>query len=118
MSSDEDGSDLMASFKRGKGSAAATRKQASVSPGMFFSEDESSGGENDAPGSRPRTADRRVAVCVKVPAVRNRSEYTYYEPKTIVDRVLREFTRKGEIMYDVDLSTGHSRSVSPSQSRS
>jgi hypothetical protein len=112
MSSDEDSSDLMASFKRGNGSASAMRKQASVSPGMFFSEEESSAGENHAPTLRHQAGNRRVAVAVKVPPVRNRSDYTYYEPKQVVHRILREYTRKGEIMYEVELPNGRTRQVS------
>ena len=97
MSSDEDGADLMASFKKGKGSGPSrTRKEPSVSPGMFFSEDESSATEGGASAVNQRRPTRKVAVAVRVPPMQHpRSEYTYHEPKETAERILREYARKG-----------------------
>jgi chromodomain-helicase-DNA-binding protein 4 len=123
MSSDDDASDLMAAFKKGapkgapKGAvtqapgrasrqAPPPRKQASFSPGQFISDDESR--EGDIP---PTTRVRKV-VAVRAAPVRNRSEYTYYEPEDAVEHIVREFQRRGDIMYEVKLTNGRTQQVS------
>lgn len=111
MSSDDDGAGLMASFKRSGQSAAPHRQQASFSPTDFFS-DVSSDAENPAMTESSTHTNRRVAIAVRVSPLRDLDEYTYYEPKDEVERIVREFQRKGETLYEVTLSTGQSQKVS------
>ncbi|KAF2130237.1 hypothetical protein P153DRAFT_430497 [Dothidotthia symphoricarpi CBS 119687] len=109
MSSEEDGVDLMAAFKKGgrkstRSSTAAPpelSKRASFSPGDFFS-DQSSGGDDDTIQVVLPAATRR-AVCVRVRPVQDKDEYTYYEPQDEVERILRESNRGKELMYTVRL---------------
>jgi hypothetical protein len=106
MSSDEDEAGLMAAFKKGGKPVSQTRKP-SFTPGLFFSED-SSGSEKPSP--KPA---RRVAVAVKVsPPKYPLDEYTYYEPKDEVRRILREYYQNDAIMYEVKLSNGKTQQVS------
>ncbi|KAF2706482.1 hypothetical protein K504DRAFT_459785 [Pleomassaria siparia CBS 279.74] len=132
MSSDEDGSDLMAAFKKGSAKTTKTpskapakaakatttraakepsprRKHASFLPEQSIS-DESSG---DKPASRKQGSPPSVrkAIVVRAPPVRNRSEYTYYEPKDTVENIVREYSRKGLIRYEVKLTNGNTRQV-------
>ena len=44
--------------------------------------------------------------------MRNRQEYTYFEPKDEVESILREFTTKGRVMYKVILEGGATKEVS------
>jgi hypothetical protein len=44
--------------------------------------------------------------------VRNLGEYKYYEPKEEINHIVREYQRKGGIMYEVALTTGEIRRVS------
>ncbi|ORY14692.1 PHD/FYVE-zinc-finger like domain-domain-containing protein [Clohesyomyces aquaticus] len=130
MSSDEDGVDLMATFQKcAKGHPPATRAapskpsgpprrhappprnvptratlQSSFSPGMFVS-DESSGAEE------PQKVIRK-AVAVRVEPVRNRREYTYIPVTESVDKILREYTHRGDLLYEVKLSGGGTKTVS------
>lgn len=123
MSSDGDAADLMAAFKKGttqgntKGTAKdprqttpSRRKQPSFSRGQFIS-DESSAEEDEGVSQLSLPSTRKV-VAVRVRPVRNRSEYTYYEPKDTVVHIMREFRRKGEIMYEVKLTSGTTKQVS------
>lgn len=116
MSSDDDPAELMASFKRNGAPTvqAATpsprRKQPSVSPEIPLSEQASARSMGSADLPKPN-ASRRVAVAVRVPPIRNPEEYTYYEPKVEVEHILRECSRRGELMYDVKLSDGTLRQV-------
>jgi hypothetical protein len=123
MSSSDDGSDLVAAFKKGppkgavkqapgraSGQAPPPRKQTSFSPRQFISDDES--GEGDRRTSIPFTTSTRKAIAVRVTPVRNRSEYTYYEPQDAVENIVREFQRKGDIIYEVKLTNGRTQQVS------
>lgn len=112
MSSSEDEANLMASFKRPNRSAAPPkRKETSVSPAMFFSDDNSAG-DNNATSQRSSHGAPKFAVAVRARPLRNRDEFTYYEPKEEIERILREFSRRGNIMYEVKLADGQTRRVS------
>lgn len=110
MSSDEeDVVNLIAAFQKGPRKLSLRgRSRPSFSPGNFIS----SGDEDHASQSSP--AQPRKAVAVVVSPVRNREEYTYYEPREAVQNILREFTHKGDLMYEVKLSDGNTREVSES----
>lgn len=121
MSSDDDGSVLMAAFKKGAASkkdlgrsasrqAPSPRKQASFSPGQFISDDESEDADKGA--SMPTAISVRKAIAVRAAPVRNRSEYTYYEPQDTVENIVREFQKNGNLMYEVKLTNGQTREVS------
>lgn len=102
----------MASFKKGSRAAPSPkRKEASVSPGMFFSDD-SSVGDEDTTSWSAENIERRVAIAVRAAPVKNREEYTYYEPKDGVDQILREYRRKGGFMYKAQMSNGQTQQVS------
>ncbi|KAF2874432.1 PHD/FYVE-zinc-finger like domain-containing protein [Massariosphaeria phaeospora] len=106
MSSDEDGADLMAAFKRTAiGAPPRGRRQTSFSPGDFVS------GESSGEDTRVAPDSMRKLVAVKAPPVRNRHQYTYYEPKDAVERILREFQKRGELMYEVKLTDGRTEQV-------
>jgi chromodomain-helicase-DNA-binding protein 4 len=120
MSSDDDPSALMAAFKKGappkkvlesraSRPASPPRKQASSSPGQSILADES-GNRNGGTGIQPVTLARK-AVAVVVAPVRNRAEYTYYEPQDTVDNIVREFQRKGHFIYEVKLTNGRIQQV-------
>ncbi|KAF2020910.1 hypothetical protein BU24DRAFT_10762 [Aaosphaeria arxii CBS 175.79] len=112
MSSDDELD--IASFQRNgtRKRSPPARKSASVSPGMFFS-DESSVTEEDTKNEKKKDSiDRpRKLVAVKVTPVRNREEYTYYEPEEEVHSILREYKRKGVLMYEVKLLDGKHHKV-------
>lgn len=117
MSSDDDGTVLMAAFKKGAKPAPRQRNEQSFSPGQFFSEDSSS---SEVPSTRARSQRpsqqpaRRVAVAVRVSGrpPSNADEYVYYEAKPEVAGIIRENYQKGKIMYEVKLSTGETQHVS------
>jgi len=114
MSSEEDGADLMASFQMGARPSAkaktspGTTKQPSFSPGAFVSEQSS--GEYGAQSRAPRASVRKV-VAVKATPVRNRSQYKYYEPKETVESILREYRKRGNLMFEVKLTGGVKKQV-------
>ena len=114
MSSSED-VDLASFQQKGARKASpAKRKRTSVSPGMFFSDDSSAQEESSKlKGKSPsRRSAGRLLVAVRVQPVINREEYVYYEPKEEVERIVREYHRKGMIMYEVKLIDGATRQVS------
>ncbi|KAF2739672.1 chromodomain-helicase-DNA-binding protein 4 [Polyplosphaeria fusca] len=112
MRSDGDGVDLLAYFQRRKASnTPRARQEASISPGMFFSE-ESSADERHSNTNRSSKPHTRTLVAVRVKPVKNRHEFIYYEPKEAVGQILREFNRKGEITYMVRLTTGETKELS------
>lgn len=107
MSSDEDGAALMASFKSGRPRAPSLKKKQAFSPSNFVS-DQSSADEVAPQRTRPV---RRKAVAVKVPPIRNKHEYTYYPPQEEVARILREFDKHGQLMYEVRMIDGVKKQV-------
>jgi hypothetical protein len=114
MSSEEDGADLMASFKKGshpntKAKTPPLRaKRPSFSPSGFVSEQSS--GEDELQSRAPQANVRR-AVAVKVMPVRNREQYTYYAPKEALKSIVREYQGKGDLMYEVKLTSGITKQV-------
>jgi len=122
MSSDEDSASLMAAFKRGSekysiNTSAATsskpppsRRKPSFSPEQFISDGSSTDG-GEIRGQVPLLY-KRKAVAVRAPPVRNRSEYTYYEPSEIVQSIVRKSQRRGKIIYEVKLIDGNTKQVS------
>lgn len=113
MSSGEDSGDLMAAFQgKGKGQRKAppsTRKRSSFSPGNFISDQSST---VDEPKNKRAPAIRRKVVGIRVSPVRNRHEYTYYEPSVTAVKILREYERRGDILHSVKLSSGDTEEVS------
>ena len=71
---------------------------------------DSSPGE-DVVNAEPPPKVRRV-LHVRPEPVRNRDEYTYYEPKDEVESIIKETTKKGDIIYEVKLVGGGMREVS------
>jgi hypothetical protein len=119
MSSDEDGAELMAAFKKNAGPKATPLDKAQ-SHGPV---EESTATHNSEPGrSRSReepTSKTRRALCVRVRPVLDRDAYTYFEPEDEVEEILREFSRRGDMLYDVMLLSGSSKQVSvPSKGES
>ena len=139
MSSDEDATQLMAAFKKGgtarnipsksksKSASAAPpsrratprrspsrtpppkkQKRVSIAVENFLS-DSSSEEDIDNAGSPPKV--RRV-LQIRPSPVRNRQEYTYFEPQDEVESILREITTKGRVMYKVRLEGGATKEVS------
>jgi hypothetical protein len=112
MSSDEDGAELMAAFKRNgarKSAQPPTNAPSSTVAGDSTSE------PTPTPEDRIESHDPpipRRALCVRVKPVDNESEYVYYEPTEEVEEVIREFSRKGEVLYDVRLLGGVTKQVS------
>ncbi|KAH7346025.1 hypothetical protein BKA66DRAFT_576699 [Pyrenochaeta sp. MPI-SDFR-AT-0127] len=106
MSSDEDGAKLMASFKK-KGeqksvaAPAQLEKQPSFSPADFLSEDEPAGEETHKNVDTGPII-RRLMYVRAVP-VRDKHEYTYYEPEDEVEDIIREFSRRGKTVFEVRL---------------
>lgn len=135
MSSDEDATQLMAAFRKGpitktganefKSASAASpsrrstprrsparpslaRKRASIAVESFLSD--SSSEVNVAHAESPPKV-RRV-LHVRASPVRDRDEYTYYEPKDEVESIVQEITTKGQVMFEVKLAGGGTTQVS------
>ena len=112
MSSDEDGVALMAAFKIG-GHKALPRQSAprhSRSPNTSVPHSVSEEEENTTMSrSPPRT--RRLAY-IRAPPVRNKSEFEYYELEDEVVEINQEYSRRGEMLYQVRLSSGKIKEVS------
>ncbi|KAF2830729.1 hypothetical protein CC86DRAFT_343714 [Ophiobolus disseminans] len=110
MSSDEDGSQLMAAFKGGGRNAAPPKvaKQPTLSPADLMSE-HSSEAEVDTPRSEKPTT--RRALCVRVEPVDKKDEYVFYEPKDEVEGILREFSKKREVLYEVRLFGDNTKQI-------
>jgi hypothetical protein len=119
-SSDEDGATLMAAFKnKGNRDAAAPRLAARAPRAISVVEhtpevDEGSTQEDGTRegSSRAQQAIPRRAVCVRITPVQRKHEYTYYEPQIEIEAVRREWSRRGEMMFDVLLVGGISKEVS------
>jgi hypothetical protein len=138
MSSDEDATQLMAAFKKGgtartgpsksksKSASAAPpsrsatprrspsrtpppkkQKRVSIAVENFLSE--SSSGE-DLDNAESPSKVRRV-LQIRPSPVRNRKEYTYFEPQDEVESIVREVTIKGRVMYEVTLEGGATKEV-------
>ena len=115
MSSDEDGAALMAAFKKngaskaGAASAKPTTRPAVSSPSTVSGNVSEEEGDIVNVESPPRT--RRLAY-VRAPPVRNKREYTYYEPQDEILAIEREYSRRGKMLYQVLLSGDTTKEVS------
>lgn len=108
MSSDEDGVQLMAAFKR-KSAPAPKAQPAVLSPAAFISDD----GSDVEPNPRTEIQRKpRRALEVRLSPVRNREQYTLYEPEDEIDSILREYNKRGTMMYGVKLWSGATKQVS------
>ncbi|KAF1977413.1 hypothetical protein BU23DRAFT_526827 [Bimuria novae-zelandiae CBS 107.79] len=106
LTSDDDEVDLMASLK--KGGKSKPRKQQSFSPTNFISDEDSA--DEELPNPRIGRASQKLAA-VRVPPVRHRNEYIYYDGAETVQRVRREVSKRGELFYDVELIDGTNKQV-------
>lgn len=98
LTSDEDEADLMALFKKGPKIPPREKKARSQTATRDSSE-------------RKAQVSQKLAG-VEVPPVQNRSEYIYYDGKNAVQRIRREFEKRGELFYDVELVDGTYKQVS------
>jgi hypothetical protein len=83
------------------------QKRVSIAVENFLS-DSSSGEDLDKAESPPKV---RRLLQIRPSPVRNRNEYTYYEPRDEVESIVREFTTKGRVMYMVKLEGGATKEV-------
>jgi hypothetical protein len=112
MSSDEDGAALMAAFQKKPGPIPISLEKAQSPVSATGSIPKLNSGAEDG-ASRTQTQPKtRQAVCVRVQPVQNRDQYTYFEPHDEVEEVLREFSRKGDMRYEVRLFGKASKQVS------
>jgi len=56
----------------------------------------------------------RKAICVRAKPLVDRSEYIYYEPKEEVEGIIREFSSRGDMLYEVRLFGDRTKQVSDS----
>ena len=112
MSSDDDGAQLMATFKKNGGRKAALPRVAerpAVSPNDFISEHSPGADDGTSRSESPRS---RRALCVRVKPIGGKEEYVYYEPKDEVEGILREYSKKGDMVYEVRLFGDRTKQVS------
>lgn len=117
MSSDEDTATLMAAFKK-KAAPGFGSNAISFQPINQHSRRASS--------SKARTSDNESILRIQTPPVKrrlhsvrippvniNRAEYTYYEVRDEVERVVREFSGKdGDVSYEVQVTGNRLMEVS------
>jgi hypothetical protein len=112
MSSDEDGAELMAAFQRRRSPEAIPPKKAhSPVPATDSMPGFNSGADETTDRARTPSKKRQL-LCVRAQPVRNREQYIYFEPRDEVEEVLREFSRKGDMWYEVTLFGKASKQVS------
>lgn len=113
MSSDEDGAQLMATFQKqtSQNAPSPQRKEQSSVPARDFILEHSSEAERGMSRAQSPRKTRR-ALCVRVKPVENKDEYTYYEPRDEVEAIVREFSKRGKMLYEVRLSDGSAKQVS------
>lgn len=142
MSSDDDATLLMAAFRKGVTSkaGAATQPKSTTSAAPSSSPLPSRRSLSRTSPAKKRTpiavgnvlssssSDEHVTNAASPPKVqrlhhvrtspvRNRSEYTYYEPQDEVDKIIQERTRRGgQITYKVTLVGGRTKEVSEATS--
>ena len=108
----------MAAFKR-KGGRPTAPRPATEQPSPYSSNGgsarsvETQDRSSRAP-SRPRT---RRALCVRVKPIEKKDEYVYYEAKDEVEGILREFSKKGDMFYEVRLFGDRTKQVSAAGKR-
>lgn len=108
-SSEEDEIDLMRSFQKGAEGNAQKKKQQSFSLGSFTSNGTSVVDDSDSLHSGQG---RRTLAGVRVSPVRDREEYIYYDGNDTVHCIRREISRRGNLLYEVELVNGTDRKVS------
>jgi hypothetical protein len=112
-SSDEDGVMLMAAFKKGgqtEGNSPMRKQESALVEKNTFNR--MSREDTSSEGSPPQPRQfKRALVAVNVPPVRRRHEYTYYEPKETVERILRESRRQGKYVYKIEIVGGTTKEV-------
>lgn len=102
----------MAPFKKSKGRKPAPPKipERSKSSSADILAENASGTEDGTPGSE-RTTTRR-ALFVRPKPIVKKDEYVYYEPKDEVEGIIREYSRKGDMFYEVRLFGDTTKEVS------
>jgi chromodomain-helicase-DNA-binding protein 4 len=106
IKSDEDEHDLLALFKKGATSQMRGQKARAPASGRDSSD--------QAKVHQPTKQAPRTLAAVRVPPVRNRGQYIYYDGQEAVRRVRREFEKSGESVYDIELVDGTHKQVSRS----
>ncbi|KAL1594503.1 hypothetical protein SLS60_010263 [Paraconiothyrium brasiliense] len=103
ITSDEDGVKLMASFKKDAKIQARGRKARSQTNDRDFPDEEMD--------SQHAEGISQKLLAVRVPPVENRDAYIYYDGQAAVQRVHREFEKRGELIYDVEFIDGGHKQV-------
>jgi hypothetical protein len=113
MSSDEDGAQLMAIFQKqtSRNAPSPQRKEQPSVPARDLVLEHSPEAEGSMSRAQSPRKTRR-ALCVRVKPVENKDEYTYYEPRDEVEAIVREFSKRGNMLYEVRLSDGSTKQVS------
>ncbi|OAG12176.1 uncharacterized protein CC84DRAFT_1078202 [Paraphaeosphaeria sporulosa] len=96
----------MASFQKGANGPARGRKARSHTSGRNSSVEE----KEYKRIQRIEQAPQKLAA-VRVPPVRNRNQYIYYDGKDAVHGVRREIEKRGELLYDIELVDGTHKRV-------
>jgi hypothetical protein len=113
MSSDEDGAELMAAFKRKGARKAAPPPRTEVEATPV--EDAVSEHTAEAEAEKeltPKPLATRRAICVRVKPVSNGEEYVYYDPVEEVEEIVNEYSHKGDMLYEVKLVGNIQKQVS------
>ncbi|KAF2849819.1 hypothetical protein T440DRAFT_425702 [Plenodomus tracheiphilus IPT5] len=110
MSSDDDGVQLMAAFKKKAGLNPSAAPHRTSTPRRVVSI-----GSTPAPiAFTPinKAPKKRKLAYVHVSPVRNKEDYTYYEPKDEVEGIIRDYLRRGEMRYEVRLWGDKTKEIS------
>lgn len=110
MSSEEDGAQLMAAFKKKSKREPSAVVHPTFTPRRAASDALPPAPIAFTPVNRP--APKRELISVRVSPVRDRQQYEYYAPEDEVEEIVREYVKQGEMMYEVRLVGGKSRQVS------
>ena len=115
MSSDEDGAALMAAFKKngagGRPSIQSKAKRVSLPPRLASEPSTIAESEDAMEDAAPPTPRRAVGVIIPIKHIK-KNDYTYYEPTDEVEEVLREYSKRGDMMYEVRSSESGIKQVS------
>jgi hypothetical protein len=107
MSSGEDSAQLVAAFqKKGSRKAAPPPSPERVVSPIGRTASEHTLETDDAKSQSSSRPAVRQAVCVRVKPVSNRKEYVYYEPAEEVLEILKEYSKRGDMLYEARL-IGH-----------
>lgn len=111
MSSEGDGAELMAAFKKGATRNLIANPPEVVSPGPGLSQESEEDIEADTIQVAP-PIERRRLKCVRISPVRNREGYTFFEPEDEIQEIVRSFGKRGETLYEVRLRGDKTKQVS------